>query len=138
MSPAPAAAGLTGGARRTAWSHAAAACSLVLSGLQLGLLASGVESQAYLVVVLLLSAVTSGLAGACVAVRNCVVSRVLAATVATGALAAVLLVSTVGTPGSAGPEPLGPAGAIAAGLGLAIPVLLAADAVRGSVRRARW
>lgn len=124
-----------GEARRTPWSWAAAGSSLALSGLELGLAARGAEPQAYLVVVLLLGATTSGLAGAGVAVRNCVLSRFAAVTVAGGALAAVVLLATVGTPGSTGPEPLGATAMVAVALGVAVPSLVAADTARRSVRR---
>jgi peptidoglycan/LPS O-acetylase OafA/YrhL len=132
--------------RRTPWSRAAAAASLALSGLELDVLVRDAEPQAYLVVILTLGAVLGGLAGLGVALRNCVVSRALAATVAVGVLAAVALLLTVGTPGSTGAAPLDATAAVAAALGLAVPALVAADAagrsargsVRRSVRRARW
>jgi hypothetical protein len=127
--------GPTGAARRTPWSRGAAACALALSGLEAGLLARGDAPQAYLVVVLLVSATVGGLAGVGVALRNCVVSRVGAVTVAMGTLAAVALLTTVGTPGSADPEPLGGTAAVAVVLGLAVLALVAADAARRSVRR---
>jgi hypothetical protein len=125
-------------ARRTPWSRAAAAASLALSGLELDLLVRGTEPQPYLVVVLALSTVLGGLAGLGVALRNCVVSRAMAVTVAAGVLAAVALLVTVGTPGSAGAAPLDATAAVALALGLAVPTLLAADSARRSARRARW
>jgi hypothetical protein len=127
--------GPTAAARRTPWSRGAAACALALSGLEVGLLARGDAPETYLVVVLLVSATVGGLAGLGVAVRNCVVSRVGAVTVAVGTLAAVALLTTVGPPGSAQPEPLGGAAAIAVALGLAVPALVAVDAAGRSVRR---
>jgi methyl coenzyme M reductase beta subunit len=126
-------------ARRTPWSRAAAVASLALSVLELDLLVGGAEPQTYLVVVLGVSTVLGALAGLGVALRNCVVSRLMAVTVAVGVLAAVALLATVGTPGSTtGAQPLGTTAVLALALGLAVPLLVAADAARRSVRRAQW
>ena len=116
-----------GECRRTPRSWAAAACSVALASLQVDLLAPGTERGAYLAVVLLAGAATTGTAGLGMALRNCVVARTTAAVTAVAIVLTVTLLVTLGLPGAA-PVPLGHRALAALLLGLAVPLLVGLDA----------
>lgn len=119
--------------RRTPWSHAAAAGSVALGGLQLDLLVRGTRPAAYVVLVLALGAPACLAVGVGLAVRNGPVSRAAAVALALAALAAAVLVVTVGLPGDAG-RPLDATGGLGAALGIGVPALVAADAGQRTIR----
>jgi multisubunit Na+/H+ antiporter MnhG subunit len=101
----------------------AAGASLGLGVLQVVTAVGRTDPAAYVVVVLLLGAVLSTLAGVGLARGGDVLSRTVAAGVALGCLVVVGLLVTVGGPGAT-PAPFGPSSALALVLASSVLVLL--------------